>query len=110
MFLLPPEDEAMQLSLDFGSAPTAGLDLAKFRRRLASSFGTFGSGGRRLSPIDQLVKSLISSRTQDEDSQAIYDRLKFRYPDWNDLADAPVEEARDLLQPVTYPEEKAGWL
>ncbi len=99
----------MQLSLDFGAAPTMGLDLAKLRRRLASSFGTFAAPARPR-PMDQLVKSLISSRTHDEDSQAVYDRLKFRYPDWNDLADAPADEARDLLQPLTYPEEKAGWL
>jgi endonuclease-3 len=100
----------MQLSLNFGDLSDANLDLAQFRRRLVSSFGSFGAGGGRLSPMDQLVKSLISSRTHDEDSQATYDRLKFRYPDWNDLADAPMEEVRDLLCPVTYADEKADWL
>ncbi len=100
----------MQLSLNFGDVSDVSLDLAQFRRRLVSSFGSFGAGGGRLSPIDQLVKSLISSRTHDEDSQATYDRLKFRYPDWNDLADAPMEEVRDLLCPVTYADDKADWL
>ena len=100
----------MQLSLNFGAQPPAGVDLVKLRRRLVSSFGGFGSGGARLSPVDQLVKSLISSRTQDEDPQATYDRLKFRYPEWNDLADAPADEARELLQPVTHADEKADWL
>jgi hypothetical protein len=100
----------MQLSLNFGVAPDTSLDLTQFRRRLVSGFGSFGAGGVRLSPMDQLVKSLISSRTHDEDSQATYDRLKFRYPDWNDLADAPIEEVRDLLCPITYGDEKADWL
>ncbi len=100
----------MQLSLNFGDAADASLDLAQFRRRLVSNFGSFGAGGVRLSAMDQLVKSLISSRTHDEDSQATYDRLKFRYPDWNDLADAPMAEVRDLLCPVTYAHDKADWL
>ncbi len=100
----------MQFSLNFGDVSDVSLDLAQFRRRLVSGFGSFGSGGGRLSPMDQLVKSLISSRTHDEDYQATYDRLKFRYPDWNDLADAPMEEVRDLLCPVTYADEKADWL
>ena len=39
-----------------------------------------------MSRLDQLVKSLISSRTHDEDSQATFDRLKVRYPDWDGLA------------------------
>jgi endonuclease-3 len=92
----------MQLSLNFGVAPDTSLDLTQFRRRLVSGFGSFGAGGVRLSPMDQLVKSLISSRTHDEDSQATYDR--------NDLADAPIEEVRDLLCPITYGDEKADWL
>ena len=100
----------MQLSLNFGDMSDVSLDLVRFRRRLVSSFGSFDAGGGRLSPMDQLVKSIISSRTHDEDSQATYDRLKFRYPDWNDLADAPMGEVRDLLCPVTYADEKADWL
>ena len=100
----------MQLSLNFGDAADAGLDLVQFRRRLTVSFGSFSVGGLRLGPMDQLVKSLMSSRTHDEDSQATYDRLKFRYPDWNDLADAPMDEVHDLLCPVTYADEKTDWL
>jgi len=96
----------MQLSLNFGETPPAVADL---RQRLLAAFGPFRSDTRH-EPLDQLVKSMISSRTHDEDSQATYDRLKFRYPDWADLASAPGEEVRDLLCPVTYPDEKADWL
>ena len=99
----------MQLSLNFGQTPPATANLHQFRHRLLSAFGPFRSTAR-LEPLDQLVKSMISSRTQDEDSQATYDRLKFRYPDWRDLAGAPGDEVRDLLCPVTYPDEKADWL
>jgi endonuclease-3 len=103
------EAKTMQLSLNFGETPPAVANLPHLRQRLLSAFGPFRNE-TRLEPLDQLVKSLISSRTHDEDSQATYDRLKFRYPDWADLADAPGEEVRDLLCPVTYPDEKADWL
>jgi endonuclease-3 len=99
----------MQLSLNFGETPPAGANLIYMRQRLLSSFGPFRSAVR-LEPLDQLVKSLISSRTHDEDSQATYDRLKFRYPRWDALLNAPSEEVRGLLCPVTYPDEKADWL
>jgi endonuclease-3 len=109
MFLCAPENEAMQLSLNFGDAPSTAPNLTHLRQRLVSAFGPFRSD-TRLDPLDQLVKSLISSRTHDEDSQATYDRLKFRYPDWADLMHATAEEVRDLLCPVTHPDEKADWL
>lgn len=99
----------MQLSLNFGAAPPSAANLPHLRQRLLSAFGPFSSAVR-LDPLDQLVRSLISARAHDEDSQATYERLKFRYPNWADLADAPGEEVRDLLCPVTYPDEKANWL
>ena len=99
----------MQLSLNFAEAPPMGADLAHLRQRLLSAFGPFRSALRH-EPVDQLVKSLISSRTHDGDSQATYERLKLRYPDWADLAAAPAGEVRALLCPVTYADEKADWL
>jgi len=99
----------MQLSLNFGEAPSGGPDLLTLRDRLRARFGPFASDVRP-EPLDQLVKSLISSRTHDEDSQATYDRLKVRYRRWDDLLAAPGEEVRALLAPVTYGESKADWL
>jgi endonuclease-3 len=99
----------MQLSLNFGETPPAGANLIYLRQRLLSAFGPFRSDFRH-EPLDQLVKSLISSRTHDEDSQATFDRLKVRYPRWDGLLNATAQEVRELLCPVTYPDEKADWL
>jgi endonuclease-3 len=99
----------MQLSLNFGASAPAGPSLTHLHQRLLSAFGPFRSDLRH-EPLDQLVKSLISSRTHDEESQATYERLKHRYPQWSAVLDAPPEELRSLLCPVTYPDEKADWL
>jgi len=99
----------MQLSLNFGAEAPTGPSLTQLHQRLLSAFGPFRSDLRH-EPLDQLVKSLISSRTQDEDSGAAYDRLKLRFPQWGMVLDAPAEELRSLLCPVTYPDEKADWL
>jgi endonuclease-3 len=103
------ENNAVQLSLNFGEARPLGADLVHLRQRLISAFGPFRSALRH-EPVDQLVKSLISSRSHGGESQATYERLKRRYPDWADLASAPGAELRAFVCPVTYADDKADWL
>lgn len=95
----------MQLSLGLdGFNP---LPLVYDRLRLA--FGSFREGPR-LSPLDQLIKSMISSRTYDEVSWSAFLRLRARFQPWETLIEAAPAEIEATIAPVTHAELKAAWL
>lgn len=87
----------------------ATTDLAHWRALLTAEFGAYLPTKRR-SPLGQLVKSIISSKTRDEASQAAFRRLRasFRSPAALAAADAPALAV--AIAGVTHAEAKAGWL
>ena len=82
------------------------VDLLLIRERLGAVSGPIRDP-QRLDPVSQFVRSFIGSRTHDHDSWEAFARLAQRYPDWNDLADAPVAEIEALLAGVTHADKKA---
>lgn len=97
----------MQLSLALD--PRAAPLVADTHKRLLAAFGEFG-GTPRLDPVDQLVKSLISSRTYDQLSWPAFYSLKARYKPWESLIEADPEEIQALIAQVVHAESKAVWL
>jgi endonuclease-3 len=95
----------MQGAFDFGT----GGEVARIRDALAAAFGRARYFPRR-TPIGQLVKSLISSRTRDEVSLVVYERLTSTYSRWDELAVADVEDIQTALAAVKFPEVKAPHL
>ena len=95
----------MQLSLSFDPSPA----VLEFRDRLRAALGPFPFDAG-LEPIDQLVKSTISSRTQDAVSWNAYGRLKVAFPDWRDLLAAPLCGVEAILGPVTHADSKTEWV
>ena len=95
----------MQLSLGF-MAPSI---LPALRDRLVAVFGPIRAE-RRLDPLSQLVRSLISARTYDETTWAAFVRLQAAFPDWNALATAQPREIEALIEPVTFADRKARQL
>ena len=95
----------MQLPLAFDRDPL----VARVHARLLSAFGGF-SESPRARPIDQLVNSLISSRTYDEVSGAAFERLKARYRPWERMLEASPAEIEAAISSVTYAQDKAAWL
>lgn len=95
----------MQLTFDFG---TDG-EIARMRARLRQTFGVLGPV-RRLGPADQLVRSLIGSRTRDEVSWPSFLRLKRRYPRWPEMAAASPGEVEVPIAAVTFADVKARYL
>ena len=93
---------AMQRVFSFGAVD----DLTWVRDQLRSHFGAAGPVLVR-APIDQLVKSLISSRTRDEVSSSAYGRLMERYSDWSDLARARPDDVKAIIWDVTFSDVKA---
>ena len=92
----------MQMVLNLGAAQ----DIERIRSRLLQRLGRPVPGIVR-QPIGQLVKSLISTRTRDTVSLAVYKRLLRTYRRWHDLGVAPAAELTRVIADVTSPEIKA---
>lgn len=95
----------MQQAFDFGMA----ADIARVRTLLRRSLGHLDPFDR-LDPADQLVRSLIGSRTLDAVSWAAFTRLSQRYGCWAELADAEIADIAVLIAPVEHAAVKAGRL
>lgn len=60
-----------------------------------------------LDPLSALIEVLLSHRTADPQTWAAYKELRRRFPTWEEVRDAPVEEIKDAIQGTTWPEQKA---
>ena len=60
-----------------------------------------------LDPLSELVSSLLSHRTRNADSAAAFKALRACFPDWADVAAAPVAAIQAAIARATWPEQKA---
>jgi endonuclease III len=60
-----------------------------------------------LGPLEMLIEILLSHRTTDPQTWAAFNELRRRFPTWEDLRDAPVDEIREAVEGTTWPEQKA---
>jgi endonuclease-3 len=58
-------------------------------------------------PIDQLIATILSQRTNYADELLAYNNLRDRYPTWEEVAAAPVEAIERLIRSSRFPEVKA---
>ena len=86
-----------------------GDEIATWTTLLYARFGNLLDFPRRR-PLAQLVKSLISARTRDDISLAVYRRLGARWPRSQDLAHADPAEIQAAIADVTFADEKAARL
>ena len=94
----------MQSPLDLGPRN----DLNYIRSTLP---GGYPDNGPLRTPIDQLVKSLISNKTKDAVSLAAFEELVSAFDgDWHAAAKAPAARLRYLIRAVTHPDDKAKHL
>lgn len=64
-------------------------------------------GHRNLDPMSELVSALLSHLTRNQSSGLAFRQLRDRYPTWEAVRDAPVDEVQAAIAPCTYPELKA---
>jgi endonuclease III len=50
-------------------------------------------------PIDELVLTVLSQNTNDRNRDVAYGRLRERFPSWDAVRDAPVEEIEEAIRP-----------
>jgi endonuclease III len=94
----------MQTSFDFGGPG----EIVQMRDRLNRAFGAPPPLLKKRSPVGQLVRSLIGSRTRDEVSQRAFQRLVRRYPRWSEMAVATPKAIEATIAEVTFADAKAA--
>jgi endonuclease-3 len=50
-------------------------------------------------PIAELVRTVLSQNTNDTNRDVAYDRLRERFPTWEEVRDAPVDDVIDAIRP-----------
>jgi len=50
-------------------------------------------------PLDELVLTVLSQSTNDRNRDVAYGRLRERFPSWEAVRDAPVEEVEEAIRP-----------
>ena len=76
-------------------------------RRLCAAYGCPIAFFHELDPLSELVSSLLSHRTRNRDSGRAFRQLRERFPTWEAVRDAPVDQVQDAVSPATWPEQKA---
>ena len=61
----------------------------------------------RLDPISELVSTILSQSTNDTLRDRAYDRLRERYPAWEQVRDAPVREIEKAIRVCGLSQQKA---
>ncbi len=79
----------------------------EIHRRLCATYHCPIPYFHTLDPLSELVSSLLSHRTRNADSGAAFKALRARFPDWAEVAAAPVAEVEAAIVRVTWPEQKA---
>ena len=81
--------------------------LVLVHQRLCREYGCPVGYFHELSPLDELVSSLLSHRTRNSESGAAYKELRKRFSNWEAVRDAPVKEVEDAIRACNWPEQKA---
>ena len=58
-------------------------------------------------PVTELVLTLLSQNTSDTNSGRAFQQLLMRYPDWDAVLEAPLEELEDTIRPGGLAKTKA---
>lgn len=62
---------------------------------------------QHLSPMDELISCILSQNTSDTNRDRGFDALKARYPTWDAVRDAPVDELIETIRPAGLSNQKA---
>ena len=72
--------------------------LATIRRRLRDVYGVPALPPHH-APLDELILTVLSQSTNDRNRDVAYLRLRERFPSWDAVREAPVEEVEEAIRP-----------
>jgi endonuclease III len=58
-------------------------------------------------PVEELVRTILSQNTNDTNRDVAYARLRERFPTWEEVRDAPLDEVEDAIRPGGLAPQKA---
>lgn len=79
---------------------------AKISALLREYYG-YPTWRQHLPPVDELVCTILSQATSDINRDKGFEALKARYPDWESVRDAPVEEIAKTIRSAGLSKQKA---
>lgn len=62
---------------------------------------------QHLAPVDELVSTILSQNTSDINRDKAFFALKEKYPDWQQVIDAPVADIIETIRPAGLANQKA---
>ena len=72
--------------------------LRRITDRLAAEYGRPALRPHK-APVDELILTVLSQNTNDRNRDVAYFRLRERFPSWDAVREAPVEEIEDAIRP-----------
>jgi endonuclease-3 len=93
---------------DFPAIPGFARRAAKYAPVAAALRENYGYPGWRpyLAPLDELVDCILSQSTNDRNRDRAFSALKERFPSWEDVLAAPVDEVIDAIRPAGLSNQK----
>ena len=79
----------------------------EIHRRLCPVYGCPIAYFDDLDPLGELVSSFLNHRTKNGDAKRAFTALRERFPSWEEVRDAPVEEVEAAIRGVRWAEMKA---
>ena len=79
---------------------------AEVYRRLLQAYGERSLKPRR-QPMHELISTMLSHRTTQQNEQLAFDRMWQQFGSWEAIRDAPTEALAKAIEPATFPEAKA---
>src|ERR1044072_6119385 len=58
-------------------------------------------------PIAELIKTVLSQHTNDRNRDRSFAQLRERYPTWEEVRDAPIDELEETIRPGGLAKQKA---
>lgn len=80
--------------------------IGEIRQKLDKAFGK-PEWRTPLPPVDELVSTILSQNTNDNNRDVAFDRLKARYPDWESVVSADTQDVINEIRPAGLANQKA---
>ena len=81
--------------------------MIEIHRRLCRVYNCPIAYFHSLDPLSELVSSLLSHRTRNQESGKAFKQLRAQLPTWEAVRDAATPEVEKAIAPCTWPEQKA---